>query len=273
MYIEGIQLARGYLNQPELTAAAFLPSPFNPGERIYKTGDIALYRSDGNIKYCGRADRQIKLRGQRIELGEIKDTISKHPTVKRAATVIRTVQDAPAIVVFVEFNDVSEEHLEEEKEALKVFVSERLPRFMYPSLIAVLPHLPSSRNGKIDRNALKLMDLKAFSPDLNTDMGTPSGDVKVELMNIFSKVLKVDHGVFGVSHDLFAVGLNSLMAVQAAGIVSKTFSVHIGLNNIYLRYVFLPVHPVRILNLLSGQPSVSWSPSSSMLWVKTRVQS
>ena len=265
LYIGGIQLARGYLNQPELTAAALLRSLFIPGERIYKTSDIALYCSDGNIEYCGRADRQIKLRGQRIELGEIEDTISKHPAVKHVAAIIRTVQDVPAIVAFVEFNDVSEEHLEEEREALKVFVSERLPRFMYPSLIAVLPRLPSSRNGKIDRNALKLMDLKAFSPDLNTDMGTPSGDVEVELMNIFSKVLKVDHGVFGVNHDLFAVGVNPLMAVQAAGIVSKTFSVHIGLNNIYLRYVFPPVHPVRILNLLSGQLSVSWAPSSSTL--------
>jgi len=239
LYIGGVQLARGYLNQPELTAAAFLPSPFIPGERIYKTGDIALYRPDGNIEYCGRADRQIKLRGQRIELGEIEDTIAKYSAVKRAAVVIRTVQDAPAIVAFVEFNNVAEGHLEEEKEALKVFVSERLPRFMYPSLIAVLPQLPSSRSGKIDRNALKLMILKAFSPDLNTDMGTPSGDVEVELMNIFSKVLKVDNGTFGVNHDLFAVGLNSLMAVQAAGIISKTFSVHIGLNNVYLRYASL----------------------------------
>ncbi|KAL4075275.1 hypothetical protein V8B97DRAFT_2022271 [Scleroderma yunnanense] len=235
LYIGGVQLARGYLNQPELTAAAFLPSPFIPGERIYKTGDIALYRPDGNVEYCGRADRQIKLRGQRIELGEIEDTIAKYSAVKRAAVVIRTVQDAPAVVAFVEFNNMAEEQLEEEKEALKVFVAERLPRFMYPSLIAVLPHLPSSRSGKIDRNALKLMDLKAFSPDLNADMGTPSGDVEVELMNIFSKVLKVDNGSFGVNHDLFAIGLNSLMAVQAAGVVSKTFSVHIGLNNIYLR--------------------------------------
>lgn len=247
LYIGGVQLSRGYLNQPELTAAAFLPSPFISGERIYKTGDIALYRPDGNIEYCGRADRQIKLRGQRIELGEIEDTIAKYSAVKRAAVVIRTVQDAPAIVAFVEFNNVAEEHLEEEKEALKIFVSERLPRFMYPSLIAVLSELPSSRSGKIDRNALKLMILKAFSPDLNTDMGTPSGDVEVELMNIFSKVLKVDHGTFGVNHDLFAVGLNSLMAVQAAGIISKTFSVHIGLNNVYLRYASPAVDPIRIL--------------------------
>ncbi|KAI6009612.1 putative nonribosomal peptide synthetase [Pisolithus orientalis] len=235
LYIGGIQLARGYLNQPELTAAAFVPNPFSRNERIYKTGDIALYRPDGNVEYCGRADRQIKLRGQRIELGEIEDTIAKYSSVKRAAAVIRTVQDAPAIVAFVELKNVADGQLEEEKEALKVFVAERLPRFMYPSLIAVLPQLPTSRSGKIDRNALKQMDLKTFAPDLNDDIGTPSGDVEVELMKIFSKVLKAENGSFGVNHDLFAVGLNSLMAVQAAGVVSKTFDVHVGLNNIYLR--------------------------------------
>jgi acyl-coenzyme A synthetase/AMP-(fatty) acid ligase len=235
LYIGGIQLARGYLNQPELTAAAFIPNPFVPGERIYKSGDIALYRSDGNIEYCGRADRQIKLRGQRIELGEIEDTISKYTSVQRGAVVIRTVQDAPAIVAFVEFKQEAHAQLEDEKEALKIFVAERLPRFMYPSLIAVLPQLPASRSGKIDRNALKQMDLAAFTPDLNADMGAAAGDVELELMSIFSKILKVQSGSFGVAHDLFAVGLNSLMAVQAAGVVSKTFNVHIGLNHIYLR--------------------------------------
>jgi len=235
LYIGGIQLARGYLNQEELTADSFIPNPFVPGERIYKSGDIALYRTDGNIEYCGRADRQIKLRGQRVELGEIEDTIAKYPTVRRGAVVIRTVQDSPAIVAFVEFKAEAQSQLEDHQEALKVFVAERLPRFMYPSLIAVLPEIPTSRSGKIDRNALKQMDLAAFTPDLHADIGSPTGDVEIELMNIFSKTLKVQNGTFGVAHDLFAVGLHSLMAVQAAGLISKTFGVHISLNHIYLR--------------------------------------
>ena len=135
----------------------------------------------------------------------------------------------------MEFKAEVQSQLEDHKEALKIFVAERLPRFMYPSLIAVLPQIPASRSGKIDRNALKQMDLTAFTPDLNADMGSPTGDVEIELMTIFSKTLKVQNGTFGVAHDLFAVGLNSLMAVQAAGVISKTFSVHIGLNHIYLR--------------------------------------
>ena len=165
--IGGVQLTHGYLK--ELTATAFLKSPFIPGERIYKTGDISLYRSDGIIEYCGHADCQIKLCGQCTERGEIEDTIAKHSTVqsKRAATVIRTVQDPPAIVAFVEFNDVLGEHLGEEKQALKAFFSVRLPWFMYPIAYRRPSSTFMSHNGKIDCNALKLMDLKAFSPDLN----------------------------------------------------------------------------------------------------------
>ena len=106
---------------------------------------------------------------------------------------------------------------------------------MYPSLIAILAQIPASRSGKIDRNALKDMDLAAFILDLHTDMGSPTGDVEIELMNIFCDTLKVHNGSYGVSHDLFAVGLNSLMAIRAAGVISKTFNIHIGLNHIYLR--------------------------------------
>ncbi|KAI9458237.1 putative nonribosomal peptide synthetase, partial [Boletus coccyginus] len=235
LYIGGIQLASGYLNQEDLTANAFIPNPFVAGERIYKSGDIAFYRPDGNIEYCGRIDRQIKLRGQRIELGEIEDTIANYSAVQRGAVVIRTVQDASTIVAFVEFKPEAQSQLEDHKEALKIFVAERLPRFMYPSLIAVLPQIPASRSGKIDRNALKQMDITAFARDFNADLGSPTGDVEIELMNIFSRTLKVQNGNFGVAHDLFAVGLNSLLAVQAAGLISKTFSVHVGLNHIYLR--------------------------------------
>ncbi|KAH9923014.1 putative nonribosomal peptide synthetase [Amylocystis lapponica] len=236
MYIGGIQLARGYLHQSELTEASFIPNPFVVGERLYKTGDIALYRSDGDIEYRGRKDRQIKLRGQRIELGEIEDVIVKHHSVQRAAVIIRTIHDDPAIVAFVEFrDDITADRVDDEKEALKLHISERLPRFMYPSLVAVVPQLPTSRSGKIDRGALAKLDLAPFAPDLSHDMGQPQSEVESELLAIFSTVLRVDLNTFGVTHDLFSVGMNSLMAVQAAGIISKTFSVHMGLNNMYLR--------------------------------------
>ena len=155
LFVGGIQLARGYLNQLEQTEKSFIPSPFIPGERLYRTGDVAMYRTDGNIVYCGRTDRQIKLRGQRIELGEIEDVIDGYRSVQRAAVLIRNFHDAPAAVVFVEFKpSVAEDQVVDEKEALKMHISDRLPRFMCLSLIVHLPVLPTSTSGKISRREL-----------------------------------------------------------------------------------------------------------------------
>ena len=237
LFIGGIQLARGYINRPEQTDKTFIPNPFVPGERVYRTGDIAMFRSDGNIIYCGRKDSQIKLRGQRIELGEIEDVINKHQSVQRAAVLIRNFHGAPAVIGFLEFkSSVVEDQVVDEKEALKVYISERLPRFMYPSLIAHLPALPTSTSGKVNRRALMELDLTPFH-DTNADIGLPQSDVEVVLHKIFSDVLKVDPSQLGVTHDLFSVGLNSLLAVQAAVSVGESFKLNIGLNNIYLRCV------------------------------------
>ena len=237
LFIGGVQLARGYLNQPEQTKEAFIPNPFVSGERVYRTGDITMFRTDGNIVYCGRKDSQIKLRGQRIELSEIEDVINEYQSVQRAAALIRNFHDAPAVVAFVEFKTfVAEDHVVYEKEALKVYISERLPRFMHPSLIAHLPALPTSTSGKVNRRMLKELDLTPFY-NTNADVGLPQSDVEVALHKIFSGILKIDPTQLGVNHDLFSVGLNSLLAVQAAGSVGESFKLNIGLNNIYLRRV------------------------------------
>jgi len=168
-------------------------------------------------------------------LGEVEDAIVQHASVRRAAVVIRSIQETPSLVAFVEFKKEFAETLDDEKESLKLHISERLPRFMYPSLIAVLPELPSSRSGKVDRKALSNLDLKQFASDSSQELGVPQSDVESELLSIFAKVFKVEPDSFGVTHDLFSVGLNSLMAVQAAGTISANFNVHIGLNNLYLR--------------------------------------
>ena len=235
--IGGIQLARGYLNQSEQTEKSFIPNPFIPGERVYKTGDVAMYRVDGNIVYCGRKDRQIKLRGQRIELSEVEDVINGHQSVQRAAVLIRNFHDSPAVIAFVEFKpSVTEDHATEEKETLKMYISERLPRFMYPSLIAHLPILPTSTSGKVNRLELVELDLTPFH-DATPDVGLPQSDVEVTLHEVFSEILKNDPSRLGVTHDLFSIGLNSLLAVQAAVAISERFKLNVGLNNIYLRSV------------------------------------
>ena len=258
LFIGGVQLARGYLNQLEQTQKAFIPNPFVPGERVYRTGDAAMFRTDGNIVYCGRKDSQIKLRGQRIELGEVEDVINKYQSIQRAAVLIRNFHDAPSVVAFVEFQpSVAEDHVVDEKEALKIYISERLPRFMYPSLIAHLPILPTSTSGKINRRALMELDLAPFH-DTKADVGLPQSDVEVALHKIFSDILKTDPSQLGVTHDLFSVGLNSLLAVQAAVSVGESFKLNIGLNNIYLRYVLSLCHfPLSLLTLCIGRLSAS----------------
>ena len=258
LFVGGIQLARGYLNQPEQTEDSFISNPFIPGERLYKTGDVAMYRTDGNIVYCGRKDRQIKLRGQRIELWEIEDVINKYQSIQRAAVLIRTFHDAPAVIAFIEFKtSVAEDQVTDEKEALKMYISERLPRFMYPSLIVHLPVLPTSTSGKINRRELKELDLVPFY-DTNADIGLPQSDVEVTLHKVFADILKADPSQLGVTHDLFSVGLNSLLAVQAAVAIGESFKLNIGLNNIYLRFAPFSLSLIVFwLTISVDQPSAS----------------
>ncbi|KAJ3194330.1 hypothetical protein HK101_002999 [Irineochytrium annulatum] len=245
IYIGGIQVSAGYLNQPDLTRAAFIPNPFVSGERLYKSGDVGIIRADNMIEYCGRKDSQIKLRGQRIELGEIEDAILHFEEIQLAACVVREVKNSPAVVAFVEFKKNADtakmseyeqvEKLAQTKEALKFHLAERLPRFMFPSMFIDLPSLPRTASGKVDRKSLKTIDLAQFNQDATGELGAPASDIETGLMAIFAPILKVDVNSFGVEQDLFSIGLNSLLAVQAAEAISKTFNCHMSLNNIYLR--------------------------------------
>jgi acyl-coenzyme A synthetase/AMP-(fatty) acid ligase len=127
LFIGGIQLARGYLNQPEQSEKWFVPSPFIHGEHLYGTDDVAVCRTDGNIIYCGRHDCQIKLRGQRIELCEIKDVLNKYQSAQRAAVLIRDLRGAPAVVAFVELkSSIAEDHATDAKKTLKMHIPECL---------------------------------------------------------------------------------------------------------------------------------------------------
>ncbi|KAF9781580.1 hypothetical protein BJ322DRAFT_1161221 [Thelephora terrestris] len=145
--------------------------------------------------------------------------------------------DAPTVVAFVEFKtSVAEDNVADEKEALEIYISGRLPRFMYPSLIAHRPVLPTSTSGKINRRDLMELDLAPFH-DTHLDVGLPQSDVEVTLHKIFSEILRTEPSHLGVTHDLFSVGLNSLLAVA----VGENFKLNIGLSNVYLRSVSLVV--------------------------------
>ncbi|KAF9781603.1 hypothetical protein BJ322DRAFT_1161283 [Thelephora terrestris] len=198
---------------------------------LFKT---TLYCTNDNFVYCGRKDSQIELRGQRIELGEVEDVINKYQIVQRAAVLIRNFHDAPAVVAFLEFKTpVAEDHVADEKEAFEMYISERLPWFMYPSPIAHLPVLPISTSGKINRRELVEPDLAPFH-DTTFHVGLPPSDVEVTLQKSFSEILGTDPSHLAVTHDLFSAGLNSLLALQAVVVTGENFEPDIGLNNIYL---------------------------------------
>ncbi|MCP3105583.1 amino acid adenylation domain-containing protein, partial [Myxococcus sp. K15C18031901] len=151
LYLGGVGLARGYLGRPELTVERFVPNPFSRevGARMYRTGDRVRWRADGQLEYLGRIDFQVKVRGFRIELGEVEEALRRHPGVQEAVVVARGEGADKKLVGYVSVKAGQQV----EPEALQGLLKERLPRFMVPSALVVLPAMPLNPNGKIDRKA------------------------------------------------------------------------------------------------------------------------
>jgi len=147
--IAGVGLARGYLNNAALTAEKFTDNPVNPGERIYRTGDIARWLPDGNIEYLGREDHQVKIRGLRIELGEIENTIREYPGISDCVAVVKQYSDT--IILIVAYV-VCKSDLE--MEGLKHFLKQHLPDYMIPNRFERIDAIPVTPSGKADRKAL-----------------------------------------------------------------------------------------------------------------------
>ncbi len=210
IYIGGDGVARGYLNRPELTAAKFIPDPFSlePGRRLYRTGDLARHRSDGNLEFLGRRDRQIKLRGYRIELAEIEAALHRLPGVQ-AAAVQRHQDHLAAYVVFQPgaITDTAE---------IRRKLQQNLPNYMVPTFIVPLPQLPQTPNGKVDRAALPPPQ---FEP-LSLGRVPPQGDLQTRLLRLWQAELKLP--TLGVTDNFFETGGHSLLAVRLfAGIEAE----------------------------------------------------
>ncbi|HSN85266.1 MAG TPA: amino acid adenylation domain-containing protein, partial [Thermoanaerobaculia bacterium] len=150
LHLGGVCLARGYLGRPELTASRFVPHPFLPGERLYRTGDLARHLEDGTLEYLGRVDHQVKIRGVRVELGEIEAALGTHPDVEEAVVVARGEGEERKLVAYLVLSPGSGAGVPEIRQALRG----RLPEVMIPGAWVVLPALPLSPNGKVDRKAL-----------------------------------------------------------------------------------------------------------------------
>ncbi|MGH8614417.1 MAG: amino acid adenylation domain-containing protein, partial [Gammaproteobacteria bacterium] len=202
LFIGGVGLARGYLQRPDLTAAAFLPDPFGaPGGRIYRTGDLARYRPDGAIEYLSRIDRQVKVRGFRIELEEIEHRLLAHPSVKQAVVVAR--EDKPGDKRLVAYLIPTKPALDTAAsvEALRAYVGTVLPDYMVPSAFVYLKALPLHPNGKLDRAQLPAPDVSA---ELAPQYVAPRTDTETQLAQIWAEVLRVER--IGIHDNFFALG-------------------------------------------------------------------
>ncbi|AZC82780.1 non-ribosomal peptide synthetase [Pseudomonas chlororaphis] len=212
LYIGGVQVARGYLHRPELTAERFLKDPFSntAQARMYRTGDLGRYLADGTIEYLGRNDDQVKIRGLRIELGEIQARLTQFPDVKEAVVLAR--EDVPGDKRLVAYytTGLSSERLE--TEALRSHLLEQLPEYMVPALFVHLPALPLSPNGKLDRKALPAPDLESLRV---REYEAPIGDTEILLARIWAELLNVER--VGRHDHFFELGGHSLLAVSLIG--------------------------------------------------------
>ncbi|HEV2706445.1 MAG TPA: condensation domain-containing protein, partial [Pyrinomonadaceae bacterium] len=227
LYIGGEGLARGYLNRPELTAERFVPNPFGlqVGARLYRTGDVGRYLSDGRIEFLGRIDNQVKVRGYRIELGEIEAVLSAHGGVEEVIVNARESEtgDKQLVAYYVAGRaEVGEEEL-------RGYLQERLPKYMIPAHFMRLEALPLTPNGKVDRKALPEVGAERFEP---SDGFLASRNAVEELLaGVWAEVL--GRTQVGVLDNFFELGGHSLLATQVVSRVRELFDVELPLRSLF----------------------------------------
>ncbi|XOV79526.1 MAG: amino acid adenylation domain-containing protein [Aestuariibacter sp.] len=218
LYLSGAGVARGYLHRAEATAEKFLKDPFNPEQRMYRTGDLAVWNSDGTLKYLGRIDTQVKIRGFRIEVGEIETRLTDISGVKDAVVVVQGEGTAKRLVAFVVAQGDSELVPEQLRENLSQFV----PDYMVPSAWQFIDEVPLTPNGKIDRKCLTETLVALTS---NLAYVAPGTQLEVDLVNIWSQVLRIAANKIGVNDSFFDLGGNSLSATQIFSRIARRYAV------------------------------------------------
>jgi acyl carrier protein len=247
-----MDLGRGYLHHPERTAQKFVPHPYSadPGARLYKTGDLARYRPDGTLAFLGRIDHQIKIRGVRIEPGEIEAVLSQHPAVAAAVVVAReeTAGDRRLVAYVVPRTEgdlgtesASAQHYTVPQEAavlptpllsvsgLQEFLKDKLPAYMVPAAFVMLAFVPLTPNGKVDRQALPAPDQARRA--LAKTFVAPRNPIEEVVARIWAEVL--DRERIGIDDNFFELGGHSLLAAQVIYRLREVFLAELPLHSLF----------------------------------------
>jgi amino acid adenylation domain-containing protein len=238
LYIGGVGVARGYLNQPEMTAERFIDNPFQTDKQkaamfngvLYKTGDLARYLPDGTIDYIGRNDFQVKIRGLRIELGEIEGRLLLYPGIREAVALAKDRQASPGQTdhadLYLAAYYVSDQKLDEN--LLRAFLEEAMLEHMIPSAFIHLYKFPLTKNGKLDRRALPEPEIK----DREENIG-PSNNVEKKLCALYAEILNLDAASVSVTADFFKLGGDSIRSIQLANLIRRQFKYPIKIKDIF----------------------------------------
>ncbi len=228
IYVSGIGVGRGYLNDEERTKASFLTDPFETGEpvRMYKTGDIGRWRADGNIEYIGRKDDQVKIRGYRIELGEIENALLQYPQIREAVVV--AWQDSLEEKRLVAYITVSDNIQIDE---LRSCLYTKIPQYMVPSFFTILDQLPLNSNGKVNKKVLPLPNERESTG--TKEFTAPRKEIEKKLAEIWSEVLGIEK--IGIHDSFFELGGHSLKLIRVLSKIHEQFDVKMEMN-VFFKY-------------------------------------
>jgi arthrofactin-type cyclic lipopeptide synthetase B len=227
LYIGGVQVARGYLNRPDLTREKFIPDPFStaPGARVYRTGDLARYLADGSIEYLGRIDSQVKIRGLRVELGEIEARLEECEGVGRCAVLLR--EDVPGDKRLAAYY-VPRPGAEVQEARLRNLLQKILPPYMVPQHFIELGQMPLTASGKVDRKALPKPDVLRKAQG---EYAAPQSKAEEEVAKIWQELLGTEK--VGRRDNFFELGGHSLLVLRMVGRLRKTFSARLSVLDVF----------------------------------------
>ena len=238
--IGGVQVARGYLNQEELTNEKFIHfvNPQGVLEKIYKTGDLVYRLPDGAMVYNGRADQQVKIRGYRVEPGEIEENIYNSQLVNHCCVIVKDeIVDNKYLVCYYTNKINSKTYADE----IRNYLVERLPAYMIPTRFLLLEEFPHTANGKVDKKALKAY---ALQEEVRSNFIAPSTPIQMQLASVWKNMLKIEH--LGIQDNFFQFGGNSILAYKTIALLNKTYNFKLKISDLFLHPTLLQLEQLII---------------------------